>query len=639
MPPEAIHLFELNGQRFAVDTESCFCFECDAVSWDVLAFYPDTPVNAIVSRLADRHSAKEVLEVVGELEWLRSTRSILPVAKPDEVMKAFEFKPGLRAMSICLPTPVGAEAKARRRWLGRSDNSQRVPADWLDAAVALLFSRSGDQKAVDLELVAEGDLAQAHEIARYTRQAAAHARLAGKALSIAVRVRNITPQGLPAALQGHTLSVRLELDEPEAIEERLAAFSKALRGSLKRLAQVLRPAESTAGGRIILRPDSPAFAEAVPALDDAGFAVIELDLEGAYVAHPDLKPDEMLPAIGQTAVYYAERLLKHHYFRLDPIASLFWRIYQGQGVTRSDPAGVYALAIDADGAIYPSLAFAGQEAFRLGSVPEAQFDDEAQKTFEDVGAVTTPACIRCWAHHLCGGGSAAVHQALSGSFRHPHEAWCDAQRAWLHAAVAAFSRLSAAGINFTRLYNTLGRAAQPSLFTVVRAAFRMHIGLRGIEENDAARLTEWENWSESAYFLFNDTGLLLATRYDREMDALHPRGMDRELMLVRRNGEPFGLLKMRPDKTPGLAHVSLFMRDERDFAADAVRKSFKTILKEVGGQQTFRRMMVPAAEHETALQGFLESLGFVREGTWRQALFLHGRYRDVHAYTITTADL
>lgn len=638
MRSEALHRFELNGQRFAIDTETCFCFECDAVSWDVLEYYPETPVNAIVTRLRDRHPEKEILEVVGELEWLRSTRSILPQHKPEDVLKSFDIKPGVRAMSICMPAPVGAETKARRRWMARGDSSPAPAADWLGAAVTLLFSRSGEQKALDLELVADGALSSPQDVARYCREAANHARLAGKPLTIAVRVRNIALQGLPGALQGHTLSVRLEL-EPEAVEERLAALSKALQGPLKRLAQVLQPSEGRNGGRIILRPDSPDFAGAVPALDEAGFAVIEVDLDDTYVAHPEIDPGLMLPAIGQTAMYYAERLLKHHYFRLDPIAPLFWRIYQGQGVARLDPAGVFALAVDADGVIYPSLSFAARQWCALGSVPEARMDNEALKDFEDVGAVTTPACIRCWARHLCGGGSAAVHQALTGSFRQPHTAWCDAQRAWMHAAVAAFSRLAAAGVNFTRLYNALGRAVQPSLFTVVRAAFRMHIGLRGIEEGDAARLTEWENWSESAYFLFNETGLLLATRYDREMDALHPRGMDRELVLVRRDGQPFGLLKMRPDKTPGLAHVALFMKDEGDYAADPVRKSFKTILKEVGGQQTLRRMIVPAAAYETALQGFLESLGFRREGIWREALFLHGRYHDVHAYAIAPADL
>ena len=48
----AIHRFERAGKRFAIDPETCFCFECDAVSWDVLDHYPHEPVNRIYHLLS-----------------------------------------------------------------------------------------------------------------------------------------------------------------------------------------------------------------------------------------------------------------------------------------------------------------------------------------------------------------------------------------------------------------------------------------------------------------------------------------------------------------------------------------------------------------------------------------------------------
>ena len=42
----------------------------------------------------------------------------------------------------------------------------------------------------------------------------------------------------------------------------------------------------------------------------------------------------------------------------------------------------------------------------------------------------------------------------------------------------------------------------------------------------------------------------MATRYEREMDALHPQTLDQELVLVRKDGTPFGLLKL------SLIHIS-----------------------------------------------------------------------------------
>ncbi|MCL4692928.1 MAG: hypothetical protein KJ060_10525, partial [Candidatus Hydrogenedentes bacterium] len=141
------------------------------------------------------------------------------------------------------------------------------------------------------------------------------------------------------------------------------------------------------------------------------------------------------------------------------------------------------------------------------------------------------------------------------------------------------------------------------------------------------------------YFLFNEKGVLITTKYDREMDALHPSGVDQEMILVKRGGEPFGLIKLRPEREPGTALAWVYMHAPSDYAADDVRKGFRTILKEAGGQQSIRRLTVPAASYEEELQAFLEAVGFVREGTLREALFAHDAYHDVHIYAISTETL
>jgi hypothetical protein len=170
---------------------------------------------------------------------------------------------------------------------------------------------------------------------------------------------------------------------------------------------------------------------------------------------------------------------------------------------------------------------------------------------------------------------------------------------------------------------------------MVRAAFRMNISVRPIEEADAEMLMNWENWSTASYFLFNDKGIMVTTKYDREMDALHPAGPDQEMILIKRDGRPFGLVKLRMERVPGAARAWVFMHDDADYAADDIRKGFRTILKEAGGQQAIRRLTVPAAAYEAGLQSFLEAVGFAKEGTFREALFVHDAYYDVHIYGIS----
>lgn len=640
MVPERIHRFELKGQRFAIDTETCFCFECDAISWDVLELYPETPINRIFHLLKEKHDLKELEEVVGELEWLRATKSILPAFNAEVQQKLFEMERGVKQLSLTLPREAPKPATAKRGWLGRTatgetDTRRELARD----AVTLLLSRSQTQTELELEFVEEKELRSPELIADLCVFGLKAAQLAGKKLKACVVVTDVELSKQPASLAGHTISAKLEFEDVSEVAGRLKAFAKARPDTLGRLVKALAPGKAGIMGRIVVRPNHPAFGEVVRELDEVGFGVIELDLEGAYVANPGLDPQAMLEGLSQSATYYAERLLKHHYFRVDPIASLFWRIYNGAPLRRADPAGTNALAVDATGDIYPSQGLQGLEGLRLGSLAEGKLDEEKLKACEDIGSVTTGECMRCWARNLCGGGSAAVHQALSGAFRQPNEAWCDAQRSYMGSAVSAFDLLSAEGVNFTRVYSSLDVTAKPSLFTAARAAFRMNMGMRPLEEADAEMLKEWENWNRAAYFLGSEQGIFLGNQYEREMDALHPNPLQFEVLLLRKTGEPLGLLRVRPDPATGLADGYLYFHDPADYDSDSLRKSFRAILKEAGGQQDIKRLMTPAAPWEEGLQRFLEAVGFRREGVLREALYTRSAYHDLTIYGITTDEL
>jgi hypothetical protein len=152
-------------------------------------------------------------------------------------------------------------------------------------------------------------------------------------------------------------------------------------------------------------------------------------------------------------------------------------------------------------------------------------------------------------------------------------------------------------------------------------------------------LVDWENWNTAAYFLLNETSVALTTKYEREMDAVHQKGLDQELLLLKKDGTPFGLVKMRPERLKGAARAWVYMHNPADYASDDVRKGFRLLLKEAGGGQSIRRVTVPAAAYETGLQSFLAAVGFKKEGTLREALFIHDAYHDVHVYGLSTDDL
>lgn len=632
----AIHRFERNGRRFAIDPESCFCFECDAISWDVLEHYPHETIARIVHLLGERYDPREIHEVIGELEWLRATKSILRRENTKEMEGQFRPERGLKRVTLRLPAVAPAE---RRTWFAGAKDAPAAGGELAalgrDAA-ALLLNRSGQQRELTLVIAQSERFGHEDVIVSVMGEAVRAAALAEKTLRLEAAIDGLPLERLSPALQDHALA--LVLDFGGAAREDLAAAVKACaRADLSHVARIAKAVKDIPGvrARIVLRPRRADFAAAVEELRNAGFTHIEIDIDGALAADSGLDPAAMMAGLHEAAGVYANQLLRGTYYRLDPIADLFWRIYEGKPMPRADGAGVTELTVDADGAVYPEPLLAGREEFRAGRLSDGTVDGGLLARFDNVGSATTGVCRRCWARNLCGGGRAAVHHALTGSIRTPEPAWCAAQREWMQAAVSAFNVLSSNGVNFARMYQSLQPNPRPSMLTMVRAALSLTVVMRPIEEADAPMLVQWENWTEAAYFLFNETGLLLATHYDREMDSLHPSGFDLETMLARKDGSPVGLLKVRPGQTPGTATAWMYIRNPADRAAADIRKGVKTLLVEAAKHQQLRRLTVFALESESGLHGFLEAIGFVREGVQREAVFLHGGYFDVAYYGMT----
>lgn len=635
MVRELIHRFEHDGARYAVDPDTCFCFECDAISWDVLAYYPLTPTNRILTVLGEKYDRAELGEVVGELEWLRGAKSILRTPKAEDLQTLLEIRRGLRLLTIEMPCAPDAPVPLKRGLFGRTQKQESRPlADVVRDAAALLLSRSETEKELRIAFADRGTLHDPGAAAAACGYALRAARLAGKNLTAVVHVSDAELSQLPAAFAGHSIGLAIEFQDGAAIERYVRLLASARPPSIESFAKTFDAETPNVACRIVLRPGHAAFSAAVERLADAGFRIIEIDLDGAQISSPNLDPAAMLDNYRAVTRYYAGQLLQHRYFRLDPIATMFWHVYQGLPRPRTDPAGTHELAIAADGGIYPSRRLLNVPEFRAGTLHTGEIDAAALKRYDDVGSMTTPSCTVCWARNLCGGGTAAVHHTLTGSFRTPHVPWCDAQRAAIETAVSAFSQLSSKNVPFARVYNVLGRSEKPSLFAVARAAFRMQIGVRPIEEPDAELLTNWEDWNDAAYFLCNETGLLLATKYDREMDSLHPRGIDHELVLVRKDGRPLGLIKVRPDRLPDTAFGWVYLHDPADYSSEGIRRSIRFVLKEAGDLQSIKWLLVPAAEYETPLHEFLRAIGFQRMGLVREALYLHGTYRGVVLYRI-----
>ncbi len=611
MAAQALHRFEHGGKRYAVDPETCFCFECDAISWDVLEHYPQASEKRIAHLLAGKHHAAEIREVISELEWLRSSKSILPSRGLEEQRKEFDLERGLKRLSIALSDSMDAAEQTVRE------------------GIEFLLARAGSQENLGLEFrLGAGQAPQPQALKAYCALAWRRAALASKTISVSVRAALGGQSGLGA----HGLALRLEIGAGAGAgqDKVFALLSQPIDPEPKKLAKQLNSLEGRA--TVVINPSAPDFADAVAELERAGCNAIEIDLDAAFAQHPGCGPAAMLEELQAATEYYAQRLAAQRYFLLEPIASYFQRIYEGKAIGRLDPAGAHALFIGPEGAINPAPFLNSAAEFNLGSLAAGVLEEERLGRFDDIGAATTPACQSCWARGLCGGGSATIHHALTGSFRQPDSHWCEAQRRFLETAIVSFNLLAAQGVNFTRLYHGFSTAPKRSVFSMARTLFQTTLGLRPTGEADAELLNAWENWNDAAYFTCQESGMRMSTRYDREMDALHPRTYQQEFLLTSRQGAPVGLLRIRPEQRKGAAQAWLYLHRKADLESKQVRKSFQGLLREIGAREALQSVTVPVGPEEDPLAALLESAGFTHAGTQREALYLHGRYHDVRVY-------
>lgn len=610
-----LHRFEVGGQCFAMDTETCFCFECDRISWDVLAYYPQEPINRIYHLLKDSHPRKELEEVIGELEWLRVTKAILTPRSDQEFLEQAMRAGGLKRVTLVMN--------------GADDGDERVAK-----AGSLLLARSGEEKSLTLSLYFRNTVARNWKgLAAVLEDIRHTALLAGKAFHLEMDVPCQPLPGSVAETEGHQFRCQVFPGADTDLAGFMGAVMALHDGKLKAAIGALEKKFTPERIRITARPASAQFHRLVEGLHKAGYSDILLDLPGAWATCPGLDPEAVTEALQSNAAYYADQLLRNALFRVEPLASLFNAIHIGMPEYRADKSGVEMLAIDADGRLYPSLDYLGNPDFVMGSLSGNEFNEARREAFLHVGALQTPDCLRCWARGLCGGGHGVIHFARTGNMQTPDPAWCNAQRRWIGTAVATFNRISSAGVNFSHLVSAMRpRTRHISLFTAAKALFQGYFGVRPLREDDAPMLVRWENWNGAAYFVCNNTGALTTTLYDREMDALHPLDLVQELVLTQRDGTPCGLVKLCPDLEKRIAIAWLYLHDAELYAKSALRTTLRQLLAEVCRGKRLRHVLTPVTKAEPALAEALLASGYVYAGVQREALYRQGAYQDVDIY-------
>lgn len=170
------------------------------------------------------------------------------------------------------------------------------------------------------------------------------------------------------------------------------------------------------------------FSKDVLFLADNGFDSISM--EPVVTDIPDLAiTKEMLPRIGQEydalCDAYLEYMAKgkgfnffHFNVDLEGGPCLAKRV-------SACGAGNEYFSVVPNGDIYPCHQFAGDPAFRMGSVYEGKLDEKIRSKFRDSCLFTRKKCENCFAKFICSGGCNANNYHFNGDINEPYEITCE----------------------------------------------------------------------------------------------------------------------------------------------------------------------------------------------------------------------
>ncbi len=591
-----LYKFSRNGKFFAVDPQNTFCFECDEITYDVVEYYPDTPINKVIELLSNKYSESEIKEVWGELEFLRVTGLILKREKLESWAKELTTPPSLNKITICI------------------DNTL---VD--DSAISKLISKSivralpniKNSLKIKLEVFFLSDFRSLDECR-------------DKIASI----KDFLPSSLNNNLSvTYIFPLPLELAEDWKLstEDRIfihIPFSEVENTFYK----------------VEIFPVELDITSIVKKLIDKKVTEIKVHFESLFVLTQHYSLKQIFDSIQELSDFYSEVLRKGNYVIINPITDLLTRVQKGNPNKLSDHAGISYWFISPVGEIYGGYLYYLSKLGKIGNIDTTAPPDNSSVNLLNRGVDIVPACINCWAKHFCGGGNPITHYQFTKKFNLPHKEWCILQRNWIEYMIAKFQELGDIDFSTIGKSHVLQKDIKIGKLTVLKHIFQRFftekLYIRPLKPQDEAILSKWENWNTATYYTFFESSVLTTTMFEKEQEILNAQKGYEEYLIIDSKNTPRGLVRIRPDRVPNVYYVWLYFHNSEDYESKSVLSSFQEIISYLRELTHNAKFLFPCLREEEKLSNFLQKCGMKKLATFRESVFYHKSYHDVDIYAL-----
>jgi uncharacterized protein len=451
-----LHCVAVDGRELLFHVPTTSLFELDPVAREALALLDASPqpLAVLQAKLAARHDASAVSEVVAELVACDVLRD---ASGPTPARAAKRRVTGFPLTTVVLNVATGCNLACGycfKEDLAPVAKSRTMDFATAQAAIELLLRESPGRDRYSVVFFGGEPLTQLPLLERVVewgeeRFAAAGARVD---FSLTTNATLVTPR-IADWLHAHDVGVAVSIDGPRRVHDRhrttrggngsydaVAARVRLLRERYRARplgARVTLARGTTEVGEIFahltreLGFDEVGFAP-VTAGDDARFNLSESELDAVFAE---------FRALGDALVAAALRGEKLGFSNLLQLLS---DLYYGTSKSLPCGAGYSMVAIDHAGGVNLCHRFTGSSLGTFGDVASGLARPELAAFLERRLDQSGVDCATCRIRNLCSGGCYHESYARYGDPIRPTLHYCERMRAWIDFGITAYARILAA---------------------------------------------------------------------------------------------------------------------------------------------------------------------------------------------------
>lgn len=446
----AVHLYEMNGNKIAIDVNSGAVHIIDQITWDIIEHMEKKDRETVISTLKEKYPEdilEEVLAEVNELEKENMLFSEDVYGKYADTMKQDVVK------AICLHVAHDCNLKCKYCFASQGDYKGKAELMSLEVgkkALDFLIEASKNRKNLDVDFFGGEPLMNwevVKELVKYGRELE---KENNKNFRFTITTNGVLLDEEKIDFINENMhNVVLSLDGRKHINDYMRVTNNDKGSYDTILPNFKRLVEKRGQKDYFIRGTFTRynldFAEDVKHYKELGFDITSLE---PVVTDPKMDyaiREEDLPTV--LSEYEELSELYIDWKKENPNFTFYHFVAdlnQGPCVIRKITgcgAGTNYLAVTPKGDLYPCHQFVDDTKFKLGDVYEGIQNREIIEEFSKVNVYTKEECNECWAKFYCSGGCMANAYNTNKDVTKPCHIGCEMEKKRIECAISVSAAL------------------------------------------------------------------------------------------------------------------------------------------------------------------------------------------------------